>query len=246
MDILKNHVTIRNFSDRSIEDELLNQILECGVRASTTGNMQWYSIIVTRDKVRKEKIIPLHFNQVAAKTAPVILTCCADINSFNKWCLLNDATPGFDNFVSFFNAATDALLVAQNISIAAENYGLGICYLGTTIYNAAEIIEVLELPKFVVPITALAIGWPVIVPPLTDRLPLKSVVHNEAYNNPVNDDIHDMYSFKENLDSSRNFVVENNKRSLAQVYTDVRYKKTDNVYFSEKFLNTIKSQGFDL
>ena len=66
--------------------------------------------------------------------APVLLTFCADFNRFNKWCLLNNAVPGYDNFLSFMTAAIDALLVAQTVCIAAEARGLGICYLGTTTY----------------------------------------------------------------------------------------------------------------
>ena len=69
--------------------------------------------------------MPLHFNQKMVTEAPVVLTFCADFNRFNKWCLLNDAEPGYDNFLSFMTAAIDALLVAQTICIAAEARGLG-------------------------------------------------------------------------------------------------------------------------
>lgn len=245
MDLLTNHVTIRSFTNKPVDDELIRQLLNCGIRASTTGNMQWYSIIVTCEQEMKDKLLPLHFNQNVVRQAPVLLTFCADINRFNKWCLLNKATPGYGNFVSFFNAATDALLVAQNVCIAAENAGLGICYLGTTIYNAPEIIELFKLPEFVVPITSVALGWPTEIPPLTDRLPLESVIHNETYQNPENNYIREIYSYKENLEASRRFVAENNKESLAQVFTDVRYKETDNNFFSDKFLSVLKKQGFN-
>ncbi len=244
MDILTRHVTIRDFLNLPLDNELVNQLLNCGIRASTTGNMQWYSIIVTKSLTQKEKIIPLHFNQKPAKTAPVILTFCADINRFNKWCLLNNTDPGYNNFLSFFNAAIDALLVAQNVCIAAENIGLGICYLGTAVYNAQELIDVLNLPTLVVPVTSVALGWPAEFPPLTDRLPLKAVVHIEEYHDYSNEAIRTLYKVKENLESSKQFIKENNVETLAQVFTTVRYKKTDNEYFSEKFLRTLRNQGF--
>jgi nitroreductase len=244
MDVLLNHVSIRNFKPDSVSDEILNRLMECGVRASNTGNMQWYSVIVTTDHSILKELVPLHFNQQVARTAPVILTFCADLNRFNLWCQNRKAHPGFDNFLSFFNASIDALLVAQNVCIAAENFGLGICYLGTAVYNAAEIINVLKLPQYVVPVTSVALGWPVSTPELTDRLPLGAVVHNDLYQNYSEADINQLYSIKESLESSEKFVKENNKETLAQVFTDVRYKKADNEYFSQKFLQTLKQQGF--
>ena len=75
--------------------------------------------------------------------APLVLTFCADFNRFNKWCRQRKADPGYDNFLSFMTAAIDALLAAQNCALAAEAHGLGICYLGTTTYNADKIIEIL-------------------------------------------------------------------------------------------------------
>jgi nitroreductase len=244
MDSLLQHISIRNFRQDPVREELLEQLLDAGIRASTTGNMQWYSIIVTRDAEMRDKLVPLHFNQNVARTAPVILTFCADINRFNLWCNLNKAVPGYDNFISFFNAATDAILVAQNVCIAAENAGLGICYLGTAIYNAPEMVSLLKLPQHVVPVTAVALGWPAERPGLTDRLPLKAVVHNETYKDYTCENIKDLYAAKESLESSVRFVNENKKESLAQVFTDVRYKKADNDFFSAKYVELIKRQGF--
>jgi nitroreductase len=244
MDILTQHVSIRRFDSRPVSEELLSRILSAGIRASTTGNMQWYSIVVTRTKEMIGKMAPLHFNQPVAKNAPAILTFCADINRFTLWCRQNHAVPGYDNFLSFFTAAIDALLVAQNVCVAAENAGLGICYLGTVTYNAAEIIELLGLPQLVVPVAAVALGWPGESPVQQDRLPLQAVIHHEKYRNYTGDDIDKYYSMKESLESSKMYVAENNKDTLAQVFTDMRYKKGDNEFFSLKFLEVLKRQGF--
>ncbi len=240
MDLLLNHSTIRDFSTKPVPDDLLRIILASGARASTTGNMQWYSVIVTKDPLRLRDLAPLHFNQPVAKTAPVILTFCADIYRFKAWCSSRNAQPGYDNFISFFTAAIDAMLMAQNVCIAAENYGLGICYLGTTTYNAAEIVDLLELPKGVVPVTAVALGWPIEWPAQVDRLPLDSFVHKETYQLPSTQQINDFYAFKEGLESSKKFVDENGKQNLAQVFTDVRYTKSNNEFFSQKYWDTIR------
>ncbi|TRX66212.1 NADPH-dependent oxidoreductase [Carboxylicivirga sp. M1479] len=244
MDIFNNHKTIRKYTDKAIEPQLLNQILEAGVRASTTGNMQVYSVVVTQDDEMKEKLSPCHFNQPMIKQAPVTLTFCADFNRFNKWCLQNKAVPGYDNFLSFVTAAIDALLVAQNVCIAAESKGLGICYVGTTTYLADKIIDVLNLPKGVVPITTVTLGYPDENPEQADRLPLEAVVHHETYQDYSEEKISELYGEKENLEANKAFVKENDKESLAQVFTDVRYKKADNEHFSKVLLDVLKNQGF--
>jgi len=244
MELLNRHVTIRNFKNIPVDQKLLESILFSGTRASTTGNMQAYSLVVTSRESQKEKLAPLHFNQPVAVDAPVIITFLADFNRFSKWCEFNNAHPGYANFLSFFTAAIDALLVAQNVCVAAENYGLGICYLGTTTYNAKEIIEVLGLPKLTFPVTSVAMGYPGEHPEITDRIPLKGVVHYEKYQDYSEARIRELYAFKENLETMQQFMKENNKETLAQVFTEVRYKLEDNEFFSEKMLDTLKIQGF--
>jgi nitroreductase len=243
MELLNNHVTIRKFKNQPVEPQLLESIIFSGTRASTTGNMQAYSVIISQDAKMKEKLTPLHFNQPVAQNAPVLLTFVADFNRFSKWCRINKAEPGYTNFLSFFTAAIDALLVAQNVCVAAENIGLGICYLGTTTYNAKEIINVLELPKLTFPVTTVALGYPAENPELTDRLPLEAVIHYEKYRDFDATEINRLYAYKENLELMKQFVAENKKETLAQVFTDVRYKKEDNEFFSGKILDTLKEQG---
>jgi len=236
--------SIRKYTERNVSGELLDKILLAGTRASTTGNMQVYSIIVTRDASVKQKLAPAHFNQPMITSAPVVLTFCADFNRFNKWCRQRNAEPGYDNFLSFMTAAIDAMLVAQTVCNAAEEEGLGICYLGTVIYNASSIIETLHLPKGVVPVATVTMGWPAELPKQVDRLPLAGVVHDEVYHDYTSSMIDDIYSEKEARDDSAGFVAENKKETLSQVFTDIRYKKADNEYFSEAFLKVLREQGF--
>lgn len=244
MKTLLDHRTIRKYKNKAIDNELLSKIIEAGCRASTTGNMQVYSIINSTTAEIKKQLAPAHFNQPMVLTAPNVLTFCADFNRFNKWCTLGKAKPGYDNFISFITAAIDALLVAQNVAIAAEYQGLGICYLGTTTYNADTIIDVLDLPKGVIPVTTLTMGWPDEDPVQVERLPLEAVLHQQKYTDYTDQAIVDLYREKEMLPENQKFVAENNKDTLAQVFTDVRYTKTDNEHFSEQLLKVLKKQGF--
>ncbi len=242
--MMVNRRTIRKYTPEPVSEKLLTEILTAACRCSTTGNMQVYSIIVTRDEGKKKELAPLHFNQKMVMEAPVVLTFCADFNRFNKWCTLRNAIPGYDNFLSFMTAAIDSLLVAQTFCVAGEARGLGICYLGTTTYMAHKIIEVLNLPKGVVPVTTITAGWPAEMPEQPDRLPMEAVVHTETYADYANGDIERFYSEKEKREDSLKFIEENSKETLAQVFTDVRYKKEDNIYFSKLFMQVLKDQGF--
>jgi nitroreductase len=244
LETIFNHRSIRKYKSESIDNIILNKILEAGTRASTTGNMQVYSMIVTRDQEIRRRLWEAHFKQDMVLEAPVHITFCADFNRFSKWCIQRNAYPGYDNFLSFFTAAIDALLVSQNVALAAESHGLGICYLGTVTYMADKIMEILELPKAVVPVAAIVMGYPDEIPELTDRLPLKGVVHNEKYSDYTEDSINDIYAEKEALESTVQLLKENNKETLAQIFTDNRYTRKDNVYFSEQFLKVIEKQGF--
>lgn len=238
------HRTIRKYSSREVSDELLNRLLNEAARTQTMGNLQLYSVVVTRSQEMKERLAPAHFNQPMVKGAPVVLTICADFNRTTQWANCRKADPGYDNPLSFLNAATDALLYTQTLCNLMEDEGLGYCFLGTTIYMPQQIIDILQLPRLTMPVATLTVGWPDENPPLTDRLPLESFVHNETYHDYSPADIDTYYTPKEQLPENQHFVEINNKETLAQVFTDLRYTRKDNEALSQSLLETLKRQGF--
>ncbi len=236
--------TVRRYSGREVSDELLNELLEAASHAPTTGNMQLYSVVVTRSQEGKEALAPTHFNQPTVKGCSVVLTFCADFNRFVKWCEASDAVPGYDNFQSFMTAVLDTALFAQQFCTIAEMRGLGCCYLGTTTYNAPQIAEILNLPDRVVPVTTLTVGYPDGEAPLSDRLPIEGIIHHEKYSDYDAGSIKALYAEKETREDSRRFVAENGKKSLAQVFTDVRYTREANEAFSKIYRDFIESKGY--
>ncbi len=245
MDFIKNRRTIRKYKQQDIPADLLNELLEEAFRAPTMGNMQLYSVIITRDPAMKEKLEPAHFHQPMVAEAPVLLTFCADFNRFCKWCFQRKAEPGYDNLLSFINASIDALLVTQNFCTLAEAAGLGTCFLGTTIYNPDQIIEALDLPKRVIPIATITVGYPDEYPPQTDRLPLEGIIHEEKYHDYSTEDIDRIYAYKESLPENKHFVEINHKETLAQIFTDIRYTKEGNETMSKMLKKTLLKQLFD-
>lgn len=244
METLKLRRTIRKYQEKDIPADLLEDLLETSFRASTVGNMQAYSVIVTRDAERKERLAPAHFNQPMVRQAPVVLTFCIDLHRFSQWCLQRRTEPGYDNLEWFVTGAIDALLVAQTFCVAAEKAGLGICYLGTTTYNPDLIVEALELPELVFPITTVTVGWPAENPEQVDRLPAAAIIHEETYHDYTPERIDLLYAYKESLPENRLFVLENGKETLAQVFTEVRYTREASEAMSQKLWEVMKKQGF--
>lgn len=240
-----NRATVRNFTPELPPRELLDSMFEQAMRAPTTGNMQLYSAIVTSDPERLEALRAAHFRQPASM-APVLITICADVRRFERWCELSNAQPAFRNLQGLMAAILDASLFAQQLTVIAEMNGLGTCWLGTTTYNAPEIAEMLRLPKGVVPIGTLAVGYPAVSPEQCERLPLEAVVYDEVYPDHTDTEITTLFRSKDEFPANAQFVAENGKQTLAQVFTDIRYPKSTSDPFSKKFHDFLIAQGFEL
>ncbi len=236
--------TIRQYSNREVSQELLNRLMTEASRTQTMGNLQLYSVVVTRSAEKKQQLAPAHFNQPMVTKAPVVLTVCADFNRTSVWARNRKAVPGYDNFLSFVNASIDALLFTQTLCNLMDEEGLGYCFLGTTVYMPQMIIDTLHLPQLVMPVATITVGWPAEEPPLSDRLPLESFIHDETYKDYTTQDIDTYYQYKEQLVENRHFCDINKKETLAQIFTDIRYTKKDNEAMSAGLLEVLKHQGF--
>lgn len=240
---IAEHRSHRNFLPDPIPDDVIREMLAAAVRASNTGNMQLYSIIVTTDPEIRKKLAPCHFNQPAAQ-APVVFTFCADIRRFSRWCELRGAKPEYDNFLWFMNSMSDALLASANLVLEAEAHGLGICYLGTTFYTAPQVSEILRIPDGVVPVMTVVAGYPAAEIPLTARLSLETVVHENVYRDPTDADIERFWAEREASAETAALLVENKLPNLARIFTERRYKGEDNRTFSRVYFDELVKKGF--
>src|SRR5574344_1371479 len=202
--------SIRKYANKDVSSELLDRLLLQSARTQTMGNLQLYSVIVTRSAEMKAKLAPAHFNQPMVTQAPVVLTVCADFHRTSVWAENRKAQPGYNNFLSFINAATDTL----------------------------------QLPKLVMPVATITLGWPDEMPALSDRLEPSAFVHAETYHDYSAADIDRHYAAKESLEENKQFCEINEKETLAQIFTDIRYTKKDNEAMSEGMMNALRHQGF--
>jgi len=181
LEIMASHASVRKFKDTDIPDDLLNSVIQAARQASTSSNLQAYSIIIVREQAKKEKLAKLCGNQVWVKTCPVFLVICPDLLRLQKVCD-RQGYEFINRHIEMFIAATvDAALVAQNILTGAESEGLGGVMIGGIRNNSAQVSELLGLPDMVYPLMGMCLGYPDHSPMIKPRLPQDIVVHRERY-----------------------------------------------------------------
>jgi len=250
--LLSAHRSIRRYRPDPVPEDHLEAILHAATRASSSGNMQTYSIIVTRDAARREALWAMHSEQDMIRQAPALLTFCADWNRMVKWCNVRDADPGYDNFLCFLVAFADALIAAQNATIAAEGLGYGICYMGTTLCATTELIDFFGLPERVFPATTLVVGRPAEDPAPRARLPLDGIVFHERYEDPGSERVLEIYGDREtegwdrymSFPDLRERILASGVRNLSQVYTELKYTRAENEQISAELLANLARQRF--
>lgn len=251
-DVIHQHTSIRSYKHLPVPEEVLNKVLSAATRASSSGNMQAYSVIVTSDPALKQELYEPHFNQNMVLDAPLLLTFCADFHRMKRWLKLREAPENFDNFMSFMIAAIDAVLASQNAALAAEAEGLGICYMGTTLASCDRIARILKCPEGVVPVVGFSLGYPDEKPVARDRLPLEALVHREHYQARGDDEIAESYRQREEAGwkrymahpELRKLIEESGVQNLAQVYTTVKYTRESHLAYSQAVLQCLEEQGF--
>ncbi len=238
---IMRHRSVRKFTNEAVSDAMLNEIIECGIRASNTGNMQLYSVIATQKEPLRSELCKLHFGQCS--TAPLWLTICTDVNRYHHYCRVNGCDEPYGNLLWFTSALVDASLCAQNICVAAEAKGLGFCYLGTVNYNTRQIAELLQCPKGVVPVIAVAMGHPDEQPRESERLGLDAVLHKETYHDPSDDDIVRTHRVRDEFPFNQQMVKENGTRNYCEIFTTKRYPHDMNVAVSNDLLQFLRDSG---
>ncbi|MBR1549168.1 MAG: nitroreductase family protein [Bacteroidales bacterium] len=242
IDVMLEHRSIRKFKAERVERELLEEIVECGLRASNTGNMQLYSVIATEEEPLRTELCGLHFGQCA--TAPLWLTVCVDVNRYHHYCRVNGCDEPYGNLLWLLSGLVDASLFAQNLCVAAEARGLGFCYLGTVMYNTAKIAELLKCPKGVVPVIALAMGHPDEEGRRSERLGCDAVLHSEVYHDPSDEDIVRTHAVRDNDPFNQQMVKENGTRNYCEIFTTKRYPREANEAISGEMKKYLEENFF--
>ena len=253
--IMNAHRSIRAYLERPVAPGLIDSVLEQALAGtSSSGNLNLVSVVKTQDIERKRLLFELHGQQPMILQAPLVLTFCADTFRTRQWLALRRARPGFADLVSWHTAAFDALILAQTAALAFESHGLGICYMGTTLFSMRGIADLLELPPNCLPATSLVVGWPAEAPAQRDRLPRAAWIHDERYQRPTAADIEARFGEREHRGRERYLAMgpemaaawqEQGIETLAQYYTSkLKYDPDRFAAFSADIEALLRERGF--
>lgn len=180
---LINHKSIRKFLDVPISTQFLKLLVTAGQSAASSSFFQAVTIIRVTDQEKRQKLASIAGNQEQVRSAAEFFIFCADLNRSMKCCEASGHTPTKGFTEQFIISTVDAALYAQNIVVAAESLGLGICYIGAIRNDPKEASNLLHLPQNVYPVFGLCIGYPAENPEVKPRLPLSVLLKENKYDN---------------------------------------------------------------
>lgn len=181
IELLKSHRSIRKFSDQKIPHTLLLELVRAGQAAATSSHVQAYTVIHVVDSAKREKIAELAGGQGYVATSSDFLVFCADMKRPTDASERTGANVERGMTEQLLVATVDVALMAQNVAIAAESEGLGICYIGGIRNNPQAISELLALPDHVYPVFGMCLGYPDHSPEVKPRLPVEAILKQDVY-----------------------------------------------------------------
>lgn len=182
IDLMKNHRSVRRFTDDTIKKSLLEELISAGQSAASSSFIQAYSIVRITDKSIREQIAKAAGGQPWINSAPEFLVFCADLKRVELACVQQGLGKLEGHTEHFLAASVDVALVAQNVLLAAESIGLGGVYIGGIRNEPQLLADLLKLPDQVYPVFGMCLGWPAKLPEVKPRFPVRSVLHEEQYN----------------------------------------------------------------
>ena len=197
MQLLQSHRSIRKFTDRTVDDALINDIVRCGQAAATSSNLQATTVIRVRKAETRREIARLAGDQKYVTTAGAFLVFCADLNRSRRACGMQGGEFATGMTEHFIIATVDVALFAQNCAVAAESAGLGICYIGGIRNDPGRVSALLDLPDQVYPVFGFCLGYPAQDPDVKPRLPLSVVLKEGRYRD--SDDEQGILTYDEQL-----------------------------------------------
>lgn len=182
---LLSHRSVRAYLDRPLPDGTLEALVAAAQSASTSSNLQTWSVVAVEDPARREALAGFAGNQAHVRTAPLQLVWLADLNRLSHSAEHHGIDiEGPDYLEMFLVAAIDAALAAQNAALAAEALGLGIVYIGGMRNKPLDVAALLGLPPRTFAVFGMCVGYPDPDKPaaIKPRLDQSAVLHRETYN----------------------------------------------------------------
>ncbi|UCG92010.1 MAG: nitroreductase family protein [candidate division WOR-3 bacterium] len=235
--LLIERASCRAFSDKKISQDTLQLIFEAAIHAPTGGNLQPYSIIKIEADKPKQKLAEMCAQNFIAD-APIDLLFCIDWHRLQRWAQLEVAPfSATSSFRHFWISFQDTIIAAQNICTAADSLGLGSVYVGTVLEFFRKLRDMFNLPKGVLPVVLLCLGYPKTKPRPRKKLGIDVIVHSDKYTQSKDDDL--KKAFDEKYPNLKIEITEERLKRIAEVCQKVHGKG-----FAKQCIETIKKKGY--
>lgn len=236
IDQLKNHRVYREFDkDYELKESELQEILDAARQAPTWMNGQFYSIIVLKDQEVRKQLVEWNPGNPHMLESSVFLIFVADLKRTQavseEYNVVYDVTGNLDALIT---ATTDAALACENAVVATESLGLGCVVVGSVRKHSQEIIKLLDLPEYTLPLFGLSIGKPTVEMRVKPRLPEETVVHYEKYQPLDYQNIKDYDETMETFREARETKLWSKK--FADYFEKNTAEKTNQVLKEQKFI----------
>lgn len=238
-----NHRTIREFTDEKIDETTINTLLDVVNMSASSNGMQNMSVIRITDPKIKEMLAE-NGNQEYMARATELWIFIVDLNRnyqiAKEMGNENDNIISFDKFIQGF---TDAIIAAQNLTVAVESLGLGANYFGNIHNDTKNVIELLKMPKLTYPAVGVGFGVPNQNPKIKPRLDIKLKTYENSYKT------YDSY-----LDMIKNYDQEmttyydlrDSGRKSESFSSQISKKQGSAIKNRNKMFKTLQDQGFIL
>lgn len=183
---IRRHRTVRRFLDEPVPDGRVRAAVEAAQLASSSSNVQAYSLLRVRDAITRARLAELTGGQPQVAEAGAFFAVCGDQRR-HRIVAARQGRAYAPNLETFLLAVVDASLFAQNLVLAFESMGYGVCYIGGLRNELPAVGALLELPADVLPLYGLCVGVPADDPGQRPRLPVEAVLFEERY--PTEDEL---------------------------------------------------------
>ncbi len=182
INLIHQHGSVRSYRSDPVPEAWIEEIVIAAQRASTSSNLQTYSVIATTDQEKKDRISEICSGQKHISQAPLFMLWCADFSRLKRVCDHQGYQVDASWMENFMIAVVDAAIAMQNAALAAESLGLGICYIGALRNDPRALREMFGLPDLVYPVCGMTLGFAEKSPMIRPRLPLGAILHWDTYN----------------------------------------------------------------
>jgi len=176
IDCIKSRRSIRKFLAKDVDIEKLGEILECGMAAPSSGNLQSWKFILVKGKEQREKIAEAAVQQYWIAQAPAIIVVVAETEKVK----------------SFYGIRGERLYLIQNCAAAIQNmllatHSLGLASCWVSAFDEKMLQRVLGIPKNSRPQAILPIGYAGEDPKAPLRHHIENMVNIESWGSRFSD-----------------------------------------------------------